>query len=236
MPMADQLPGTKKKVVVERAARCFARIPIRSPLIVEGDDLGALLARLTDGTRRSDDLIVLSEKAVACSQGRALRVSQIRIGWLARLLWRCVRKVPYGTGLRSPATMQCAIDECGSLRILAASVVGAVGKLLGRRGDFYRIAGMQAATIDAAGTSAIPELNDRVVLGPRDPEGTAASLAKILGCRVAIVDVNDIGGSWVLGGSQGVDKPLVESIMKDNPLGQGAEMTPFGIIRDVTNP
>ena len=49
--------------------------------------------------------------------------------------------------------------------------------------------------------------------------------------QYAVVDVNDIGGSWVLG-SVGIDDPkLIEEILRDNPLGQKDEQTPFGLIR-----
>jgi hypothetical protein len=47
----------------------------------------------------------------------------------------------------------------------------------------------------------------------------------------AVVDVNDIGGSWVLGSWKVEDPKLVEAILKDNPLGQKDEQTPFGLIR-----
>jgi F420-0:gamma-glutamyl ligase len=232
-PEGDFIPGTSKPAVRTVRGRRFHRQPVKSRLVVAGDDLAVLVDKLTSGRRQASDTIVLSEKAVATSQGRALRETDIVPGPLARLLWRFVRKVPYGIGLRSPATMQCAINECGRVRILAAAVAGAVGKLFGRRGDFYRVAGMQAATIDAASTCPIPELSGCVVLGPKDPEGVAQRLAEALGCGVAIVDVNDIGGSWVLGASAGVDSKLIEDAMRDNPLGQGAEMTPFGIIREL---
>jgi hypothetical protein len=68
-------------------------------------------------------------------------------------------------------------------------------------------------------------------MGPADPEGTASRLASATGIPVAIVDVNDIGGSWVLGASAGVDRKLVEDAIRDNPLGQGSECTPMGLLR-----
>jgi hypothetical protein len=127
--------------------------------------------------------------------------------------------------------MQCAIDECGAPRILLAAAVGAVGKLLGRRGDFYKVAGIQAAAIDAPGTAGIQEFQNCVIKAPRDPDGVARALAEALHCRVAVVDVNDIE-SAVLGASAGVDRERVRLALKDNPLGQGAEQTPLGILRE----
>ena len=84
---------------------------------------------------------------------------------MAKLLSRYVAKVPYGIGLGAPTSMQCAIEETGIMRILFAAFIGAIGKLLGRKGDFYRVAGMQAALIDAATTSPVPPYTDTVIRG-----------------------------------------------------------------------
>jgi hypothetical protein len=126
--------------------------------------------------------------------------------------------------------MQCAIDECGAGRILLAAAAGAVGKVVGRRGDFYRIAGIQAAAIDAPGTAGIEQFRNCVIKGPKDPDSVAQAIADALGCGAAVVDVNDID-SAVLGHSRGVEPEQVRLALKDNPLGQGAEQTPVGILR-----
>lgn len=209
----------------------YLRLPVRTRRIEEGDCLPELIREASAGIRQPGDVIFVSEKVVAVTQGRAIPVATLKIGLTARLLWRCVRKVPYGIGLRSPSSMQCAVNECGALRIWLASIVGAAGKLFGRRGDFYRIAGMQAATIDAAGTS--PLQMDCVILGPKDPDLVAAAIRGATGHEAAIVDVNDIGGSWVLGCTGGVDRKRVEDCIRDNPLGQKDEQTPFGLIRQI---
>ncbi|HPK03262.1 MAG TPA: hypothetical protein PLS90_12485 [Candidatus Sumerlaeota bacterium] len=209
--------------------RRWRRIPIRTHRVTREDDIVELCDRYSRELRQAGDILFVSEKVVAVTQGRAIPVSEIRIGLLARLLWRCVRKVPYGVGLRSPETMQCAINECGAARILAAAAIGGLTRAFGRRGDFYRIAGMQAATIDAAGTS--PLQSDCVILGPKDPDDVARRLRARTGLAAAVVDVNDIGGSWVLGSDGIADPRLIEAILKDNPLGQKDEQTPFGLIR-----
>ena len=180
---------------------------------------------------RPGDVVFVSEKVVAITQGRAIPVEEIRVSLLARLLWPRVAKVKYGIGLRSPYSMQCAINECGSARILLAAAAGAVGKLLGRKGDFYRVAGKQAAMIDAAGTAGIDAFKGSVIKGPMEPDKVAQQIADVLSVGAAVVDVNDIGGSWAVGASRGVDRGLVEAALKDNPLGQGDEQTPCGILR-----
>ncbi len=219
---------TKNPLITVRGIT-WRRLPIRTHRITEADDIVELCDRASRELRQPGDILFVSEKVCAVTQGRAIPVSQIKIGLLARLLWRRVRKVPYGIGLRSPETMQCAINECGAPRILLAALVGAVTRAFGRRGDFYRIAGMQAATIDAAGTS--PLQSDCVILGPKDPAGLAGRIQQATGLAAAVVDVNDIGGSWVLGSSGIEDPSLVEEILLDNPLGQKDEQTPLGLIR-----
>lgn len=207
----------------------YRRLPVRTHRITEQDDIAEVCDRYSREVRQAGDILFVSEKVCAVTQGRAIPAASIKISLLARLLWRCVRKVPYGIGLRSPETMQCAINECGAGRILAAAVIGGMTRALGRRGDFYRIAGVQAATIDAHGTS--PLQPDCVILGPKDPEGVARRISEATGLAAAVVDVNDIGGSWVLGSCRVEDPALVEAILKDNPLGQKDEQTPFGLIR-----
>jgi F420-0:gamma-glutamyl ligase-like protein len=209
----------------------YLRLPQKTHIITPDDDIVEVADRYTRDVRQPGDIIVVAESPTAISQGRAIPEKDIRVGLLARLLWRGVRKVPYGIGLRSPATMQCAINECGAARILLASAVGAIGKLLGRRGDFYRVAGMQAATIDAAHTSPVPPYDQCVILGPKDPDGVARRIRERTGCEAAVMDVNDIGGSWVLGASDGVDRPLLEEIMRDNPAGQKDQCTPIVLVR-----
>ncbi|MBN1901275.1 coenzyme F420-0:L-glutamate ligase [Candidatus Sumerlaeota bacterium] len=209
----------------------YLRIPIKTHIVTDQDDIVEVVERYSKDQRKPGDMIVVSESVTAITQGRAIPEDRIKIGLLAKILWRFVRKVPYGVGLRSPATMQCAINETGSLLIISAAIIGALGKLIGRKGDFYRIAGMQAATIDGAHTSPVPPYDKCVILGPRDPDKVASRIRDKVGCEAAIMDINDIGGSWVLGASSGVDKKKLERIMVDNPQGQGNELTPVVLVR-----
>ncbi|MCK9557310.1 MAG: hypothetical protein PHQ78_06130 [Candidatus Cloacimonetes bacterium] len=209
----------------------FVRIPLKTRILSAEDDMLDIIREYAIPYMQAGDILTISESPMAITQGRAIPVSKLKIGLLARVLCRFVAKVPYGIGLRSPSSMQCAIDETGSIRILFAAAVGAIGKLLGRKGDFYRVAGMQAALVDAATTSPIPPYNETVIKGPKDPQKVAEELAEAIGYPVAIMDINDIGGSWMIGGGGGVSKHFIETAMKDNPQGQGDELTPLCIVR-----
>ncbi len=206
---------------------------IRTHVITEGENIAAVVAKYCANDASPGDVITVSESVVAISQGRAIPEEKIMIGPLARLLWPFVTRVPYGVGLRSPATMQCAINECGRSRILLAAVVSALTKPFGKRGYFYLVAGPQAALIDAAHTSPVEPYESCVILGPRNPDKVAASIKRRTGVDAAVVDINDIGGSWVIGRTGGVKKGLVEAIMRDNPMGQGRQLTPICVIKGV---
>lgn len=209
----------------------YERTPVKTHILLAGEDIAEVVDRYTRDLRQPGDIVVVAESPTAITQGRAIPEKDIHIGLVARLMWRGVRKVSYGTGLRSPATFQCAVNECGAWRIVLAAAVGVLGKLVGRRGDFYRVAGMQAATIDAAHTSPVPPYDQCVILGPKDPAGVARRIRERTGLEAAIMDINDIGGSWVLGHSGGIDAKHLQDVMRDNPAGQKAECTPIVLVR-----
>jgi len=151
---------------------------------------------------------------------------------LARFLVKFVTKSPYGIGLGSPETMQLAVEEVGALRMLIAAFFAAITKPFGLKGVFYKIAGPQAKAVDGAADYVIPPYNTYVSKAPKDPEKTAQEISKKIGYPVVIVDVCDLGG-WVMGASKGVDRKLVIKALRDNPLGQTNEQTPFGILREI---
>lgn len=209
----------------------FIRIPVKTHILSPEDDMLEVVRRYAAPQMQPGDMLCISESPLAITQGRAIPVSEIKISILAKVLSRFVAKVPYGIGLGAPTSMQCAIEETGVGRIIFAAGVGAISKLLGRKGDFYRVAGMQAALVDAATTTPVAPYTDTVIKGPEDPAGEASRIADGIGHPVAIMDINDIGGSWMIGGGGGINKAFIEAVMKDNPQGQGDELTPLCIVR-----
>ncbi len=206
-------------------------IPIRTKLITEHDTIEDIITSYAKPLLRANDIIVIAESALAITQGRAIPETSIRVSPIARLLWRFVAKVPYGVGLRSRESMQCALNESGWLRIIIAALFSAITKPFGLKGIFYRIAGKQAAMVDAAHTTPVEPFDQCVILGPAKPDGVAQRLKHRFGNECAVMDINDIGGSWLIGNSGCIPARKLESIMKINPLGQGDELTPIGIVR-----
>ncbi|WP_454118890.1 coenzyme F420-0:L-glutamate ligase [Microbacterium lacticum] len=229
----NEAPNDGKVLSVTTDAGTFKRIPIRTRVVMPGDDLDAFVTEYAGEVVEPGDTLFVTEKIVAITQGRSYTLDEIEPRSLARLLSKYVVKTPYGIGLGMPETMEMALRECGTPRILFAAAVSAVTKLFGRRGDFYRIAGDKARAIDGPTDGTIPPYDRAVVLGPTEPDAVAARLKELLGtpAAVAVVDINDIGGN-ILGSTldKAGEQQLVR-ILSDNPLGQGRQSTPMGIIR-----
>jgi hypothetical protein len=229
-PAARPIAGTT--VVVD--GRSFVRIPIRTPVLRSGDDIAAAVLTHAGPQLQAADTVVLSESAVAIMQGRARDWRTIHPSPLARWLSRRVLETTYGTGLRSPYAMQYAIELVGLPRTLAALPVHAAGRLLGRRGWFYLVAGLDARMMDAEHTMGLAEFYECCIPAPADPAGTARALKSATGHDIAICDINDISPAWCVASTLSRERArLLERSFDDNPLGQTDQQTPIGIWREL---
>lgn len=222
----------EKQQIIEYNGKKYIRIPVKTHVITKEDRIADVVEKYAREIVKENDIVFISEKAVAITQGRAYPMSEIKPRPLAKLLSRYVTKTPAGIGLGIPETMEMALRECGVLRILFAAVVSFFGKLIGRRGDFYRVAGYKASSIDGPTPNTLPPYNKYVVLGPENPDEVAKKISDSIKAEVAIVDINDLGGN-ILGTSKPtMDRQELAGILRDNPLGQCSEQTPMGIIRE----
>ncbi|BEP28676.1 coenzyme F420-0:L-glutamate ligase [Helicovermis profundi] len=209
----------------------YRRIPIKTHVVMKDDILENIIRKYAIEKLKENDILFISEKIVAITQGRAYLVKDIVPRKLAVFLSNHVTKTPAGIGLGMPETMEMAIREIGTLKILYAALMSAITKPFGKKGVFYEIAGYKAQSIDGPTPNTIPPYNKHVVLGPLNPDKVAKEISKLTNTFVAIVDINDLDGV-ILGISHSeLDKNLIAKILKDNPLGQNHEQTPLGIIR-----
>ena len=231
--MSEANKGKALSIDVDGVA--YQRLPIRTRVVMPGDELDEIIGEYTAGQLQQGDLLFVTEKIVAITQGRSYQLDEIKPRGLARFLSKYVTRTSYGIGLGMPETMEMALRECGTPRILVAAAVSAVTKAFGRSGDFYRVAGYKARSIDGPTAHTIPPYNTAVVLGPENPKQVAQHVQSLLDVpvEVAVVDINDIGGN-ILGSTldRAGEQRLVR-ILGDNPLGQGHESTPLGVIRTV---
>ena len=220
-----------KQILITCDDKKYQRIPIKTKLITSEDSIAEVAKTYAGEHLQEGDILFISEKAVACSQGRAIPMSEIKPRRLARFLVKFVYKSPHGIGLGIPETMEMALRECGTLRILFAAGCSAIGKLIRRRGWFYKIAGYKARSIDGPTPNTIPPYNTYVVLGPEKPDAVAAEIAAAVGATCLVVDINDIDGVILGSSDKTLDRDLFRRILSDNPLGQDCQQTPMGIIR-----
>jgi hypothetical protein len=86
--------------------------------------------------------------------------------------------------------------------------------------------------IDAEHTMAIERYYDCVIPGPVRIREVCAEITESIGLDACVVDVNDIFYPWVIDGSLDKERfPEVAAALTDNPLGQGDECTPMGLLR-----
>jgi len=224
-----------KSLTVEVDGVVFERLPIKTRLVVREDDIVQVVSEYASRVVREGDILFVTEKIVGITQGRAFPIDEVAPRKLATFLSKYVTKTSHGIGLGMPETMEMALRECGTPRILFAAAVAAVTKAFGRRGDFYRVAGPKARAIDGPTKNTIPPYDSHVVLGPARPDGVARDIAEALGSKldVLVVDINDFGGNILGSTSDRATSQLVLRILQDNPLGQDHESTPLGVIRRV---
>lgn len=222
-----------KSLTIEVDGTTYERYPIKTHVVTDADDIRDVAEKYTKDVIEEGDILFISEKCVACTQKRAIPMEEIKPRPLAKLLCKFVYKSPYGIGLSIPETMEMALRECGTFKILFAAVCSAFGKLVGKRGIFYDIAGVKAKSIDGPCDCTIPPYNHYVVLGPENPDKVAAAIKERIGFDTLIVDINDLDGSILGISDESLDRELYARVLKDKPLGQSAQQTPMGIIRKI---
>ena len=226
-------PNEGKKVIIEVDGVKYERLPIKTHLITDKDNIVDVAKQYGSPVlSQPGDLLFITEKIVACTQGRAIPLKDIKPRKLAYFLSNYVTKTPHGIGLGMPETMEYALRECGVLRILFAAAVSVIGKkIFKKKGWFYAVAGYRAESIDGPTKNTIPPYNECVVLGPLEPDKVAKEIKDAIGYDVLVTDINDLAGRILGASSKEIDKKLYARILKDNPLGQDRQQTPMGIIR-----
>lgn len=205
------------------------RIIVCTPWLTPGSDLAELLRSTVSSWLEPGDLVAVSEKAVVVATGRAVPAEGVRAGRLARFVAQQVRPTGNSRGLSIPEKAQLVIDMVGRWRILLAIAAGAVTRPIGLHGAFYLVAGYMARSMDGMR----PPYDD-VLLPPLSPwiaRMVAEQLTTELGHPVAIVDINDRGGSVRAVAGSMMSKPLLTAVLADNPMGQRDQSTPIVVVR-----
>ena len=218
-----------KRLRIERAElpEGVVAIPVRTPLVHPGDDLIDLVERAIRGIARPGDTLAISETAVAIAQGQAVRAEYVRPSRIAYVLSR--RAGALAT-VNQPESLQIVIDRVGAAKVLYASAMHVLGRLIGRRGMFYEIMGEAITAIDGY-TGTLPPFERTIVFAPQNPDAFAQSVYDRTGIACTVVDANDLEKAKVLGASLGVNRKNVELALLSNPHGNGDEQTPIVVLK-----
>lgn len=222
---------------VEIDGKVYERYAVNTHFINIGEDLCELVERYVKPLFEKGDILAIGEKVVSMSQGNTVDKKDVKIGFLAKTLSKFAKpNSDSGIGMGEPYKLQLAINMKGAPLILWAAFCSAVGKLFGKSGVFYEIAGQDVAGIDGFYLhSAFDTYHDLAVLNPENPAGAANKIEEKLSIPTMIIDANDISVE-ILGKSKSLealsDEFLADTV-RDNPAGQDDELTPFILIRDL---
>ncbi len=234
MDINDLMPNDSKRLLIDTDYGTYARYPVKTKVVVSGDDLVEILNECVKPYLEGDDMVFMSEKIVAISQGRAFPVDEIKPSKLANFLCKFVYKSPYGIGLGSPWTMELAIREIGGFKIVCCAIIAGICKLFGVKGVFYNMLGERVRAIDGPCHYTLPPYNTYAKMAPAKPHEVSKTLTAAMdGHKVIIVDANDIGVNILGKPEKSITDESLACIFKDNPLGQESQQTPIAIVRKV---
>ena len=218
---------------IEGSAGRFDRLAIQTHFVQRGESYIELMRKYVAPLATEGDILCTSEKIIGMCQNNVVEMKDVPPGWWARNLSKFASRSAAGIGMDEPHKLQLAINLAGLPRILFACVCHVVGRLFGKRGVFYKVAGHGIAGIDGFYSHSSFDLYHTIaILNPRDPNGVCAELEGELGIPVYLVDANDLERE-VLGRSPSApysDEVFLE-LIRDNPAGQSDELTPLILIR-----
>ena len=222
-----------KNVEIEVNGKTYLRHAIKTRFVKQGENYIDIFKEYVSPIYEEGDIVSSSEKIIALCQNRVVKREDIKIGFWAKFLSKFASHPDTGVGVGETIKMQYAIDTVGLLKVLWASIASAVTKLFGNKGVFYEIVGQEVSGLDGFYDHVWKEYGDIGIKIPENPSKVCDEIKEKLGMSCMIVDANDLGQE-VLGHSSDIklsDEEL-KGLIRDNPSGQGKELTPIILIRE----
>ena len=213
--------------------REYYRCPIHTRLIKVGDNLSRLVEEYVLPYFQEGDCVYISEKIVSLCQGDIIPKESVKLSRTAKFLSKFAStNDSAGVGVHNVYKMQVAILLCGKAKVIFAALAAGVARLFGKRGVFYEITGPQVAGLDGFYSTYFEDYKNFGILSPKDPDKAAARVEAETGVHCCVADINDFGGEVLAVSPQSpMNKALLQKLLKDNPAGNGHEMTPFVLLR-----
>lgn len=215
--------------------RYFERYAIKTPFIGKDCDVAEAVKTHVLPVYREGDILAVTEKVVSLWEGRVLDYENRKPRKLAVFLSRFMTRTALDLDLE--LKMEAFIETSGTAIVLLGVACGVVGKLLGKDGWMYRILGREAAGMDGLYTgSHVGYYRKHAILIPKEAETRMQMIEDCTGCPCFVSDTNDATVNLYAFSEKAAawDPALLQTVMADNPGGQDDEMTPFILIREVS--
>ncbi len=182
-----------KEVAIQVDGVTYLRHAIRTHFVGIGEDYIKLVERYALPLYQQGDILCISEKIIALCQRRVVFRDDLKVGRLARFLSRFASHSSAGIGVDSPYKMQFAIEYCGKSKVIWAALLAGIGKLLRKKGVFYRIVGQEVSGLDGFYDKEFPIYGKFGIRIPAHPSQVCDEIQKKVGIPCMIVDANDLG-------------------------------------------
>lgn len=213
----------------------YDRYAIQTHFVEVGEDASALVGKYVRPLYQEGDCVAITAKVMAMCTGNVKKMEDMKLGFFAKLMARFAGINSTGVGMHEPYKLQLVIDMVGLPRVLLAGFVSAVTRPFGVKGLFYKICGHGVAGIDGFYfRSSFERYKTLALINPENPVELSNEMTKNTGIPMVIMDANDIDQNQ-LGkcDSFPLTDDQIQDALKDNPCGQGDELTPLILIRPV---
>lgn len=211
----------------------YARYAIQTHFVNRGEDQAELVEKYVRPLYQPGDVISFGAKVMAMCVESVKTRDEVKPGFFANLMWRFAGINTTGVGMHEPYKMQLVIDMVGLPRVLLAAFLSAITKPFGIKVVFYRVCGQGVGGIDGFYfRSSFDVYKQLALINPPNPNELCNELYRNTNIPVVLMDANDIQRDQ-LGKSDGFPMTdlQIQDAMKDNPSGQGDELTPLILIR-----
>lgn len=215
----------------------YQRFAIRTHFVEPGEDAAKLVERYVKPLYRPGDALSFGAKVMGMCVNSVRTREQVKPGFWAKALWRFAGRNSTGIGMHEPYKLQLVVEMVGLPRMLLAAFLSAVTRPFGVKGVFYKVCGKGVGGIDGFyPDSDFDVYHELAVINPPQPDKLCNELAKRTGVPVVLMDANDFQRDQ-LGKSAGfpLTDAQIQDAMRDNPSGQGKELTPFILIRPLSD-
>ena len=216
-----------------RDGKKYDRFAIQTHFVEVGEDASALIEKYVRPLYQEGDCVAITAKVMAMCTDNVKTKDEVHPGFWAKLLAPFAGINSTGVGMHEPYKLQLVIDMVGLPRVLFAGFVSAVTRPFGIKGLFYKICGHGVAGIDGFYfRSSFERYKTLALINPENPVELSNEMTANTGIPVVIMDANDIDQNQL---GKCDTFPLtddqIQDALKDNPCGQGDELTPIILIR-----